>query len=359
MGLFIALLLIPMLMQHISIKAGPVSYEKKNRRALAFFFILFIAMISLRHETIGNDTQNYLKFFSDFAKMPWGKIKEYGLEIGFAYFNKLVSLFTENPQIFLAIVSVLTGVLLYPTFKRLCVDPSLTIVLFCSMSTFFMMFSGVRQGIAIGLGCFAYEFVRKKKLIPFLLIVFLAMSFHASAFMLFLMFPLYHAKITKKWLLAVVPSLALVFLFNEQIFSYLLTFLERYTDKYDAEITATGAYTMIVLFFIFAVFAFVIPDEKKLDKETIGLRNFLLLALALQMFAPLHALAMRMNYYYIIFIPLLLPKIIAAREYRWKHIAILARYVMIGFFTLYFLMSLDGDGSLNVYPYHFFWEYVA
>ena len=358
MGLFIALLMIPMLLQHISIKAGPVSYEKKNRRALAFFFILFIAMISLRHETIGNDTQNYLKFFSDFAKMPWGKVKEYGLEIGFAYFNKLVSLFTENPQVFLVIVAVLTGVLLYPTFRRLCIDPSLTIVLFCTMSTFVMMLSGVRQGIAIGLGCLAYECTRKKRFLLFLLLVLLAMTFHSSAFMLFLMYPLYHLKITKNWLLGIVPLLGVLFLFNDTVFGFLGQIIERYT-KYDAEITSTGAYTMIVLFAMFTVFAFIIPDEKKLDKETIGLRNFLLLALALQMFAPLHALAMRMNYYYIIFIPLLLPKIIAASDKRWKHIAILARYVMLAFFFLYFVVGLNDGGSLNVYPYHFFWESVA
>ena len=87
MGLFIALLLIPILLQHIAIKEGAVNYEKKNQRALAFFFILLTVMLMLRHETVGNDTRNYLHFFNDIAKLPWGRLKEYDLEFGYVCFN--------------------------------------------------------------------------------------------------------------------------------------------------------------------------------------------------------------------------------------------------------------------------------
>ena len=98
-------------------------------------------------------------------------------------------------------------------------------------------------------------------------------------------------------------------MFNKQIFSVLGSLIVRFT-KYDASITQTGAFTMLILFAAFAVFAFLIPEDSALDAETIGLRNFLLLSVVLQMFAPLHTIAMRMNYYYIIFIPLLIPKIL-------------------------------------------------
>ena len=53
---------------------------------------------------------------------------------------------------------------------------------------------------------------------------------------------------------------------------------------------------MLILFGAFVVFSFLVVDEKKLDEETIGLRNFLLMAFTLQIFAPLHTLAMRMGY---------------------------------------------------------------
>jgi hypothetical protein len=223
------------------------------------------------------------------------------------------------------------------------------------MATFVMMFSGIRQVLAMAIGFVAYEFTRNKKLFLFIIAVCVAITFHTSAFMLIFMYPLYHAKITKKWLLAVIPMLAVILIFNKQIFSGLAFFIERYTD-YDATITKTDSYTMIILFAMFVAFSFLIPEERLLDNETIGLRNFLLFALAMQMFAPLHTIAMRMNYYYIIFIPLLLPKVIQCRSEHWRQVAVVGRHVMVAFFLLYFFVSANGQGKLHVFPYHFFWE---
>jgi hypothetical protein len=357
MWLFWILLLLPMMLQHIAIKGHYIDYQKRNKAALAFFFFLLTLLVMLRHESVGNDTRNYIYYFRKFSNIPWGELGKSSVEFGYSYFNKLVSVFSKEPQTFLAVAAIAVSVMIYPTYKRLCVDSALTIVLFCTMSTFVMMFSGIRQMLVVGIGFITYEFTRRRKLIPYLLMLLLAVTIHTSGFMLAFMYPIYHAKITKKWLYALVPVLTVIFVFNRQIFSALALILERYT-QYSGSISSTGAYTMLILFSVFAVFTFLIPDEAKLDKEVIGLRNFLLLALVIQMFAPLHTLAMRMNYYYIIFIPLLLPKIIQCRSKRWNQVAILARHIMLVFFLLYFFLVIYRGGILDVFPYHFFWETV-
>lgn len=353
---FVIMLIVPIIMQHVRI-AG-ITVQKKNQRALFFFFMVLVFVVMLRHETVGNDTGNYIRIFYRFAGLSWNALCKVDMEIGFGYYAKLISLFFKNAQFFLAATAMLFIMMIYPTYKRLCVDASLTIVLFCTMSTFVMMFSGIRQMLAIGIGFIAYDFTRNKKLVPFALTVLLAISFHTSAFMLAFMYPLYHARITKKWLFVVVPVLVVCFIFNRPIFAALTLILEQYTT-YETEISSTGAYTMLILFGAFTVFSFIIPDETKIDKETIGLRNFLLLSFAIQMFAPLHTLAMRMNYYYIIFIPLLLPKIIEYRSRRWSQVAMAGRHVMVIFFLLYFFLNANSGGSLHVFPYHFFWENVG
>lgn len=359
MGVFAVLLLVPIVVQHIGIKGYHINYEQKNRRILAFFFAFLTFLVMFRHESIGNDTRNYIYYFNNIKGLSWRQVSEYSLETGFAYFNKIVSLFSAESRFFLAATAVVTSAMIYPTYKRLCLDASLTIVLYCILSTFVMMFSGLRQMMAIAIGFASYEFTRKKKLGTFIISVIVAILFHTSAFILAFMYPLYHARITKKWLLAVVPALVLVFIFNEPIFTTLGLILERYTE-FSGEIVRTGAYMMIVLFSIFAVFSFLIPDEARLDEETIGLRNFLLLSLAIQMFAPLNTLAMRMNYYYIIFIPLLLPKVISYRSERWGQVAIAARHIMVVFFvTYFFLNAVTSESALNVFPYHFFWESIG
>lgn len=357
MGIFCVLLFTPIIMQHFKITGLSSDYEKKNKKAMAFFFTLLTILVMFRHESVGNDTRNYIYIFEKFSNMPWSEVGKDSLELGFSYFNKFVSLFTDNYQVFFAVTAVITSAMIYPTYKRLCVDSALTIVILCTMANFVMMFSGIRQMLAIGIGFIAYEFTRKKKLIPFIICVVVAMLFHTSAFMLLFMYPLFHARITKKWLLVVVPVLGVIFVFNKEIFSFLNLIISRIT-RFDGEITSTGSFTMLLLFIIFTVFAFLVPDETKLDKETIALRNFLLLTLVIQMFAPLHNLAMRMNYYYSIFIPLLLPKIVESRSSAWSQVAVFGRHVMVVFFLIYFFINANGGGNLNVFPYHFFWEIV-
>lgn len=358
MVLFYILLLFPILMQHCTIGGIRINREKKKKKALAFFFVLLAFMVMFRHETVGSDTLNYRSIYERISGMSWDILKEQSAERGFLLYCKILSLFSREPQFFLAATALITTAMIYSTYKRLCTDPSLTIVLFCIMSTFVLMFSGVKQMLACGIGMVAYEYVRKNKILPFFLCVFAAMAIHSSAFMVAFMYPLYHVRITRKWLYFVVPVIVAIFVFNQAIFSFLLTMLSQFTE-YEGKISATGAYTMLLLFAFFAVFAFLVPEESSLDQETIGMRNFLLFSLVLQMFAPLHTLAMRMNYYYLLFIPLLLPKIIACRSWRWNQVAIWGRDIMVVFFLLYFFMNAYGGGNLRVFPYHFCWENVT
>ncbi len=356
MAVYYVLLLVPVMMQHFVLGNHRIDHNKKNQRALAFFFIFLTFLIIFRHESVGNDTRNYIRLFEKISWLDWKDVGRQSAEFGFYYLNKLVSVFTDNARVLLAIVALGVSALIYPTYKRLCKDPSLTISIFCVLSTFVMMFSGLRQMIAIAIGFIAYEFTRNKRPGLFIITVLIAMTFHTSAFMLVFMYPVYYAKITKKLLFLVIPVLMAMFVFNRQIFSVLALFIERYTD-YNASITQTGAYTMLIMFAFFVAFSFLTVDEGLLDSETVGLRNFLLFAFAIQMFAPLHSLAMRMNYYYIIFIPLLLPSVIRCRSERWNQAVVVIRYVMIGFFMVYFfLIKANSGGNLNVFPYHFLWE---
>lgn len=356
MAVFFVLVFVPFLIQLPRGAGYDIEPKNKKNGELLFFFVFLTILLMFRHESVGNDTKNYISYFRTFSNKSWKSLTSESWEVGFAYFNKIVSLFSKNAQVFFAITAILTTYMIYPTYKRLCIDSTLTIVLFVNMSTFIMMFSGIRQMLAIAIGFLAYEFTRKKRLIPYALMVALAMMFHTSAFMLILMYPVYHLKLTKKSLIAVVPILCLIFVFNEPIFTFLAEYLEKYT-RFGAELSSTGAYTVLILFAMFVVFSFVIPDEKIMDTETLGLRNFMVLTLALQMFAPLHTLAMRMNYYYIIFIPLLIPKIIQYRKKDMHQIALLARPIMVAFFLGYFFYSAyTSDNNLHVFPYKFFWE---
>jgi hypothetical protein len=118
---------------------------------------------------------------------------------------------------------------------------------------------------------------------------------------------------------------------------------------------------MLILFVLFAIVSYVLPDEELMDEETLGLRNFLLAAVVIQSFVPLHQLAMRMNYYFVLFIPVLIPKILKSCKASMSQAGYLSNWVFSIYFLVYYLDKLytscsTGISSLNTYPYRFFWQ---
>lgn len=358
---YVLLILLPILVRHVRIGNGTLylarENKQKNENTLKFFLGMLLGLLMLRHEAVGSDTLNYHRIFRIHTQSSWPQVISRSDEVAYSILNKLVSLCTENFRWILIICAVFSLYFLARAYIRYSEDAVLTIALFITTSNFVMLFSGLRQAIAISLGFLAFEFVRERKIIPFFLIIALAMLFHTSAFMLLFMYPLYYAKITRGWMLIIVPLMGMLFVFNEIVFGYLTAILSRFTD-YDTAISATGAYTMLILYGALAVFSYVVPNEREMDADTMGMRNFLLLAVVLQMFAPLHTLAMRMNYYYMAFIPLAIPKVIRCSSRRWRQVADAAKYVMVLFFIAYFFMTVPSDNPLHIYPYHFFWEVV-
>ena len=327
------------------------------------FFLMFFLLLVCRHETIGRDLGTYRYFFEMYASQTTPNIKEMDGDILYYLLNWAIGQITRDYQVFLAIVAAIT---VLPIAKIYSEDKQygfLKIVLFMNMSVFVMIFSGLRQSIAIAIGMIAYEFVRKKKPLLFLLFALIAFGFHHSGFIILLYYPLYHLKLKKNHLWFIIPSIVTVFIFNKQLFGWITNLLYAIMgEQYEMEAVETGAYLMIVLFALFAIAAYFFPDEKKMDDEAFGLRNFLLMAVLLQCFAPVHTLSMRMNYYFIIFVPVVVPKIFKYAKDNIKDIAKITKGVIVGFFVVYYLYTTfescrTGISALDTYPYVPFWEY--
>lgn len=353
---YVLLLIIPIILKRIRIIESRINVyaRRKNYSMMAFWILLFL-MLALRHKTVGRDLATYEYIFVNIARSSWMRGLSRSPEIAWSFTNKLVAVLGGDFQWVIVIAALMGTYSIAKAYVKYADDTALTIVLFINMPCFILLFSGIRQSIAISFGFWAFEYVKEKKLVPFLCVALFAILFHTSAFMILFMYPLYHVRLKKAWAGFAVPLLIVIFAYKRQIFMFLGYILSTFTD-YDTTIQMTGAYTMLVLFAILAFFAFVIPNENKIDDVTRGMRNYLLMAVVLQMFSPLHHIAMRMNYYFIAFIPLVIPRIIRYRSVRWTQVAIVARYVMLFFFFAYFVIVAPKDNLLDTFPYRFIWE---
>ena len=333
------------------------SYKQADRRTLTVFFVLYFLLLALRGSTVGNDYGTYYYWFESAESAEWSYVFRTDIEPGYFLLNKIVSVFTDSFQWFLVIASAIMLLPILYVYRKHVEDAPLTILLFINTDIFVMFFSGIRQSIAIGIGCLAFEFAREKKPIKFLLAVGIAWLFHASAFVLLLLYPACRFRLSRKSLYYIIPAYLILLVFNREIFTFLLGISGIYSGY---GITQTGAFMSIVLFSLFVVYSIVIPDENRLDETGKMLRNILLITLAIMTFAPIHMMVMRMAYYFVVFMPLCIPKIVKYHDESQRKITEISKIVMLVFFTVYFFYfgyrgMATGEG-LHSFPYHFFWE---
>lgn len=366
---YIFLILFPLLFTFVSFtkKRGKETIcisriQKENNLALIIFFVLYFLLLSLKNIEVGKDTLNYKKYFDVYDSSDYRIILYAGKDYLYGLFSWLFHKVSHNYQLFLTAVSAFCIFPIAKLYSENKKHAMLQIAIFVNLSTFIMLFSGLRQAMAITVGIVAYYFVREKKLFWFIVTCFIALGFHHSAFVLFLMYPVYHASLKKRDLWYIIPIIGTIFVFNKQVFTALANIMAFFSSRYeDVTVIETGAITTFLMFVAFAVFCYLIPDESKMDKEMFGLRNILLFSLVLQSFASLHTLAMRINYYYMIFIPIIVAKVIDIPKKRYKQIAGFAGLFITLFLLVYFFYNIytsyvTGESALDTVPYKFFWE---
>lgn len=338
-------------------------YLLKRTIVIDLFFSIFLMILMFRSIATGADLTNYSNMFVKYYTLSWSEIISGiftgSFEAGYVILSKLLSYFTKDFQWMIVITSLISILPIWVLYRKNGYHPFLMAILFVNIAPFSMYFSGLRQSMAMAMSIPCYYNCKEKQLKNFLFCVCCAYFVHRSAIILLLMYPVYHAKIKDGLhLLYLIPALAILYIFNMPIFRFLMLFMEeKYYERYFSSIGYTGAYAILLVLLAFLIYSFTIVDKKKLDGEIIGLRNILVLCVAIQIFAGVHTIAMRMNYYYLVFVPILMTQIPNLCDNKNRQIALLSILCIGIFFFGYFYYNLyTGTDLLNIYPYQGCWQ---
>jgi len=272
-------------------------------------------------------------------------------EIGFVIFCRLLGRFWENPQVLLlgcAVLSILpVGWFICKCSKNKWLSLALFIALPCFATT---MFSGIRQGIALGIVMMSYEFVRKKKLMPFVIVILVASLFHSSAVVALAAYPAYHIRIERKsTLLGGILMLAVIYFMKRPLFWILARMVSGRLAL--QENNSINLFLLLTCIFVLCVLFC-----KRDDYEARGFTNILWLACAAQAFSGIHTLASRVTWYFMMILVVLIPNILVNMNIKEKYILRPLSWV-IGCATIFLgLHYLKNNSMAQAYPYIPFWS---
>lgn len=354
------LIYFPFLMECIRVslcsECNNVVKSKNSNISIVVFFAFFGVMLACRSTFCGLDLRNYESFFYQVANLQFGEVFEkYPTEQLYFVINWIVANICPDFRFFIFITSFLCVGVTGWFYWRESEFALLTILLFVTNVCFVMFYSGLRQSLAMLFVVPAYYMVKQKRLIPFLLIVFLAKFFHNSAFIMLLLYPVYHIQLRNKHFIFVILAIFFVFIFKSEIFSVVVPLLnDKYARKTIAE---TGAWAAWFMFLLYLAYSFLVIDDSNMSTECIGLRNILVLITLLQCFASINGVAMRMNYYFIMFFPIIVPKLMNYPKVGYENLIQTSKWGMVLFFTFYFFVHIySGYIGLGAFPYKAFWE---
>ena len=332
--------------------------SKYNTALFIVSSIVIVLILGLRHQSMGNDlryqsSNGYLGAFDSIVSAPWSRIwniRVFNYERGYIIYNKLVGFLSADRQFFLFVTAVLSIVPIMYYLSKNSKNMLLSIIIYLGLPVFLMCFSGLRQAIAIGITSLSMVYIKKKSLVNFVLLVILASTFHSTAIVFLIAYPMYHIKVSNKWDAISIISIPVVYVLRVPLFNILSGLL-----KDNAKTTETGALTLFIIFALIYV-GLVILNKKQ--NRPGGYINIFYLACLCQAFAGIYYTAMRVGYYFMIALAVGLPEVLQdmKSERDDDKTYKLAYGIVIMLFLIYGLRGLRFSTWAMTYPYKFFWN---
>lgn len=347
--------------------------EKRQRIIIVIFALLLPSIISgCRDYSMGYDVEHYGNRYFELAKqynlfdyMKW--MTERQIEPLYALLNKVVSYVTVSPHVLYGTQTFMILFLIYLVVKEngYPIDVCL-MAFFCFM--FVDSFNILRQYIATAIVFYSYIFIKRKKIVKYIICIAIAMGFHFMAVTGFVLWPIYYGiakfddsvtkdtlknskKVKRKIIILSLVAVGLVLSFSNISGILVRTGILparyiAYGTDLSTSINITGTLSRLPLF-VLAYIAY--KCRKKNDSEFYFLLTLLILEIVLIQLRTLGSVFFRISFVFTFFKILLIGHLCNRYPHRKKNIyklrmfhLLTCAYTIFYFVLVYFVVRNEG-----------------
>lgn len=291
----------------------------RNRKIFCIIAtVMWILLSGLRGASVGADTEAYKIGFEQLDRKSWDELFRNfsdiffqgadGKDPGYNILAKVIYTICPNYQFFLIFIACLfhipLGIIIYKESSA----PLLSWMIYSSLFYSFFAITGHRQTIATALVVLiGYQFIKKRKLICFLLLVAIASTIHASSIIFLPFYFISRVKIGRIGLILFLGTFPITYVYRNQLMSLVAGFIgyEEYTEY------ATSGPVMFLIVFLMIMLVIIVGAKSILGDKNSNVSSWMTAICIAFVFIPLafvNPSAMRGVQYYSIFLILLMPE---------------------------------------------------
>lgn len=285
---------------------------KKNNLFLAIVFISLFILVGFRSYSMGNDTITYVRSFENAITYKWNYLDMTRFEKGFVLFEILLGFVTKEPRLFIIITSFIFNFSVYKFIKKYSDNYYLSVIMYVCLLFFYSSMTAMRQFFAVIIILYAYKYIKRKQLIPFVILVLVATTFHITSIICIVLYPMSIIGFSrKKSIILIMVSLLIL----ESIsvvsvkFSSFLGWDYTYGTRTDDFSLANFLY-FVTFFTMFLVSMWLYKRNKITNKENEFYIYVLLFSALINLIAIKMNILSRASEYFTIFSIIALPNII-------------------------------------------------
>lgn len=319
--------------------------ERRKRTAYCIIFavLAFLPMflVNALMSYVGNDYQNYFTYYQRIVS---------GGEQDVEFTYKLICLFADKIglgfQGVYYIYCLISYTLLSLCIRKYSANYAVSYLMFFFNGYFALLgLQQIRQFTAVVLIFYAYDYIAKRKLLPYLICVLIAGAFHVTALVMLPFYWILHVKWRASVYVVIMCVLFPLRFFHVEIMQWLFqTFMPRYLNTNYA--TREFGVGINYLFMVVVTLFIVLLCERKCKKELTVFKNGVILANIIVLFANWLPEYQRFVFYFLFPSIAYVPQLVEAEESLKKRLLL---YGVLFVIYIWYFMAVFPGSTINPY----------
>ena len=324
-----------------------------RRRSIKTFFAILsfipLTFIMAVRRGVGTDYGGYWRWF-------------YGtrdsLEPAFKWLNATLRWFKNDPQLIFIVCAIIICGRYFIAIYRESVNPVYSVLLFVLCKDYFIAMNLMRQYVAGTIMLFAIPYIKERKLLKFLIVLAVAVSFHKSAIIFVFLYILYAVNLRPLIAGGIITG---GFLFSAIAIRFILPLMNRiqfyagYLSQSSKYCNTTGGISasLILIYLCFFILLAYIYKRVENNKNLKLMYSVVVMSLIMLSFGSVMPINFgRLSYYMNAFVVIYIPEAILSIDDRN-----LRRFIRIAIVVLYTIVTTSAimSGNQGVLPYKTMW----